>query len=70
MSIVAHGPPMKYFSYFFSQEIGFDISCKLSPKAILCMKRQSLFWWGKKKNINLLSVESAQTVVKVKETSK
>ena len=33
---------LKYFSYFFSPEnIGFDISCKLSPT--ICMKCQSLF---------------------------
>ena len=30
-----------YFSYS-SQKIGFDISCKLSPKETLCMKYQSI----------------------------
>ena len=32
---------LKYFSYF-SQKIGFDISCKLSSKETVCMKFQSL----------------------------
>ena len=52
---------MKYFSYF-SQKIGIDISCKLSP---FCMKCQS-FFSGKSKNINLPSAEFAQRVVRVK----
>ena len=30
------------FSYF-SMKIGFDISCKLSPKETICMQCQSLF---------------------------
>ena len=33
---------LKYFSYL-SQKIGIDISCKLSPEEIICMKGQSLF---------------------------
>ena len=33
---------LKYFSYF-SEKIGFDISCKLFPNEKLCMKCQSLF---------------------------
>ena len=28
--------------FFFLQKIGFDISCKLSPKEIVCMKCQRL----------------------------
>ena len=28
---------------FFSQKIGFDISCKLSPEETICMKCQSLY---------------------------
>ena len=28
---------------FFFQKIGFDISCKLSPKETICMECQSLF---------------------------
>ena len=36
---------MEYFSFFFFffQIIGFDISCRLSPKEIVCMKCLSLF---------------------------
>ena len=30
---------------YFSQNIGFDNSCKLSPKETICMKYQSLFFW-------------------------
>ena len=36
----------KYFFYFF-QETGFDISCKLSPEETICMKYQNLFFWEK-----------------------
>ena len=38
------------FSYF-SKKIDFDISCKLSPSEMLCMKCKSLFFWEKEKNI-------------------
>ena len=34
---------LKYF--YFSQKIGFDISCKLTHKEMLCMTFQSLFYW-------------------------
>ena len=33
---------LKYFSYF-SEKIGYDTSCKLSPKETICMKCQILF---------------------------
>ena len=33
---------MKYF-YYFSQQAGFDFSCKLSPLETVCMKSQILF---------------------------
>ena len=36
--------------FFFFQKIGFDISCKLSPKETICMEFQSLFSWKNKKN--------------------
>ena len=49
---------LKYFSYF-SKKIGFDTSCKLSPKETICMKCQILFSRKKKKkNISLSSAES------------
>ena len=54
------------FFLFFLKKIGFDISCKLSPKETICMTCQSLFSGKDKKNIiNLSSAESAQRVVKV-----
>ena len=31
--------------FYFSQKIGFDISCKLSPEETICMMCQSLFFW-------------------------
>ena len=34
---------LSFFLYFFFQKIGFDISCKLSPKETICMKCQSIF---------------------------
>ena len=40
----------QYFSYF-NQKIGFQISCKLSPKETVCMKSESLFYGISKKNI-------------------
>ena len=39
MSVVTHGPLV---SYFF-QKTGFDISCKLSSKEIICMKYHTFF---------------------------
>ena len=38
---------MIFFFFFFFQKIGFDTSCKLSPKETICMKCQSYFL-GKK----------------------
>ena len=40
------------FFLFFSQKIGFDISYKLSPWEIICMKCQILFSGKNKKNIS------------------
>ena len=52
--------------FFFSQNTGYDSSCKLSPKETICMKCKILFSGKNKKNIiNLLSAENAQRVVKV-----
>ena len=49
---------------YFSQETGFDISCKLSPLTI-CMKCQFLFSGENKTNfVNLSFAELAQSVVK------
>ena len=53
------------FSYF-SYKIGFDNSCKLSPKETICMKCQILFYRKNKKNINFLFAESAHSLVSVK----
>ena len=51
---------MKYFSSF-SQKIGFDILCKLSPMETVCVKCQNLFSRQNKKNItNLSSAELAK----------
>ena len=56
---------LKYF--YFSQETGFDISCKLSPLETICMKCQLLFSGNNNNNIfNLSSVVFALKVVKVK----
>ena len=44
----------------------YDISCKLAPKEIICMKFQSLISGKNKKSIiNLSTAESAQRVEKV-----
>ena len=50
---------------YFSQQIGFGISCKLSlERETVCMKCQSLFSGKNKKTIiNLSSAESAQGAV-------
>ena len=37
--------------FHLSQKIGFDISCKLSPKKTICMEYQNLFSGKYKKNI-------------------
>ena len=56
---------LKYFSYFF-QQIGFDISCKLSLKETICMNVKAYFLGRNKKNIiNLPSGEFAQRAAKV-----
>ena len=47
---------------YFSKNIGFDTSCKLSPEVRICMKCQILFSRKNKKNIILLSAEFAQRV--------
>ena len=46
---------------------GFDISCKLSPMEIICMKCQILFPGKNKKNINLSSAENAHRVETVRD---
>ena len=54
---------------YFSQKTGFDISCKLSPMEVICMKCQILFSGKNKKTITITSLSSAeiaQRVVKVK----
>ena len=43
---------------YFSHKIGFDISCKLSPKKTICMQLQILFSWGNKKKIIIQNVVS------------
>ena len=56
---------MKYFSDF-SQETGFDISCKLSAVEILHEMSNPIFWEKDEKNtISLSSAEFAHTVVNV-----
>ena len=51
---------------FLNRKISFDISCKLSPKEIICMEYQSLFSGTIKKNIVSLSfAELAHRLVKV-----
>ena len=55
-----------FFLNFFEKS-GFDISCKLSPLGIICMKCQNLFS-GKIRKISCLSsAELAQRVVMVKQ---
>ena len=39
---------MIFFYYYFPQEVGFDISCKLSPEETICMNYHSLFSGEKK----------------------
>ena len=58
---------LNIFSYF-SLKIGFDISCKLSPRETICLKDQSLFSGENKKNvITVPSAELAQRMVKSKQ---
>ena len=70
--ILAHSMIGKNFTLkYFSQKMGFDISCKSSPKETICMKCKCLFsGWGRggirKNSVSLLSAELAQRVVKVK----
>ena len=53
--------------FYFFQKKGIGISCRLSALETICMKYQILFSTKNKKNIiNLLPVEYAQRVVKVK----
>ena len=54
------------FSYF-SQKTRSDISCKLSPLEIICMKCQNLFWRKLRKNISLCHLlKSLPSVLSVK----
>ena len=54
------------FFFYFSQLIGFDISCKLSPEETICMKCQNLFSQKNNKNIiNMSSTEFAHSIVSV-----
>ena len=48
-----------FFYFFLFQKTGFDISCKLSPQQINCMKSQNLFSGEtKKKCFNMLSTKN------------
>ena len=56
-----------FFLVFFFQKIGFDILCKLSPMATICMKCPILFSGKNKKNfVNLLPADCAQGELMVK----
>ena len=44
---------------YISQKIGFDSSCKLSPKETICMKCQILFSRKKKEEKNFFELASA-----------
>ena len=46
---------LNMFSSLVSQKIGFDVSCKLSPKLTICIKCQSLFSGKNKEHIVSLS---------------
>ena len=52
-------PDNFFFFFFFLQKIGFDISCKLFPHEIICMKCQSL------SVKNIISLSSAEFVQKM-----
>ena len=72
-------PIISLFFFFFSQKIGFDSLCKLSPKETLCLKYQSLIFEENNKKyfrifmqlqsivslISLLMTNSLTVVVKV-----
>ena len=49
-AIPADDKLMKVY-YVFPQKIGFEISCKFSPKKIICTKSQSQSFGGSKNNI-------------------
>ena len=53
------------FSYF-SQKIGFAISCKLSPEETICMKCQSLFWENQNTYFKMLSAEILSSILFMK----
>ena len=60
----------RHFDFFF-QNIGVNISCKISTKKTVCIKCQSLFVLEKKKNsVNISSAELSQRVVTAKEGQK
>ena len=45
---------------YFSQNVGFDISCRLSPQETICLKCQNLFSGeNKKKHFNMSSAENS-----------
>ena len=48
---ISEGDILKYFSSYFSWEIGFDISCKLSPN----LHEMLFYFLGKIKNMIKLS---------------
>ena len=62
LDIISADGILKYFSYF-SQNTGFDISCKLSSMETNCIKCKSCFL-GRKENVINLSL--AQKVIKIK----
>ena len=51
----------KFFFFSFPQQTGFDISCKLSPTEIICMKCQILFAGENKNIVHLTSAEFTQS---------
>ena len=58
---------MVVFLIFFSQETGFDTSCKLSPLQTFCMECQNLFSGENKKNISVCRLlKILFTVLRVK----
>ena len=52
--------------FFFFPENRFDISCKLSPKGNNLHEMSNPVFWKNEKNINLLSAELPQRVLKIK----
>ena len=61
ITLLANSTDDKLIFFLFYQKIGYDISCKLSPKEKICIERQSLF--SGKNTINLSSADFAQKVV-------